>query len=889
MPNQLANETSPYLLQHANNPVDWHAWGPEALKKSKDEDKPIFLSIGYSACHWCHVMEHESFENDDIASTLNEHFVSIKVDREERPDLDQIYMNAVQIMTGRGGWPMSMFLTPDLKPFFGGTYWPPTSKMGMPGFDQVLTGVIDAWRKRRPQAIEQADELTKQLQQIAPPLGSGQELQLETLMAAQQDLEQSCDRVNGGFGSTPKFPHPMALQLLMRICRRQPNDQLLDLIRLNLDKMADGGIYDQLAGGFARYSVDSRWLVPHFEKMLYDNALLADTYLDGFLLTKNSKYARVARETLDYILNYMTDSQGGFHSTEDADSEGVEGKFYVWTPSEIRQTLGDRADRFCHVYDVTDQGNFEGQNILNLPKTIDECARLKGWDRQELEAELAQSRAKLLKVRDKRVRPGKDDKILASWNGLMIHTMARAAGILDDERYVTAATRAAEFIFANMVARRGRLLHSWRNGQAKCDAYLDDYATLINALVTLYEAGFDERWIDGAVGLADILMEKFHDNQAGGFFYTANDHEALIARNKELYDNATPSSNAMAATGLLRLGKLCGRSTFVQVAEEVLRLGAGVMERSAIAGGQLMIALDMQLGPTPEIVILGDQHEPETAAVLHDLRRRYVPNRVVACRAVVGASGSPNLTKLFMGKAAQDGSPTVFVCENFACQAPVVGKEQAIQAWKKLEQGTPIMSPSDISITGEPITDATCRFTIDRPVYPEKSFAFLNKEAAQGSPLAQRLFEIDGITRVLISHDQITVNKSSQADWPLIGKSIGTAIRAHLATDDPAVSDSAWETVPSSEEIRERVQQVLDTEINPSVAEHGGIITLIDVKQNQVYLQMGGGCQGCGQADVTLKFGIENAIRAAVPGVGDILDVTDHASGRNPYHTPSKK
>ncbi len=685
MPNQLAHETSPYLLQHVNNPVDWHPWGPEALEKSKDEDKPIFLSIGYSACHWCHVMEHESFENDDIAHTLNKHFVSIKVDREERPDLDQIYMNAVQMMTGRGGWPMSMFLTPELKPFFGGTYWPPTSKMGMPGFDQVLAGVIDAWHKRRPQAIEQADELTERLQQIGPAVGSGQGPRLETLLAAEADLERSCDMVNGGFDGAPKFPHPMALQLLMRIWRRRPNDQLLDLIRLNLDKMAHGGIYDHLAGGFARYSVDAQWLVPHFEKMLYDNAMLADAYLDGYLVTKNGEYARVARETLDYILHYMTDPQGGFHSTEDADSESEEGKFYVWAPAEIRQILGDEAaERFCYVYDVTEQGNFEGKNVLNLPKTIEQCARIKGWDQQELEAELAQSRAKLLKVRDERVRPGKDDKILASWNGLMIHTMARAAGILDDEKYLTAATRAAEFIFGNMRRNPGRLLHSWRNGQAKFDAYLDDYAILINALVTLYEASFDERWIDEAVRFADIVMENFHDDEGSGFFYTANDHEELIARNKDIYDNATPSSSAVAATGLLRLGKLCGRSSYLQGAEEVLRLGAGVMERSAIAGAQLLIALDMNLGPTPEIVILGNKDEPETAAALRDLRRRFVPNRVVTCRSSVEAAGSSNLAKIFAGKTKRDGSPTVFVCENFTCQTPVIGQEAARKMWEIL-------------------------------------------------------------------------------------------------------------------------------------------------------------------------------------------------------------
>jgi uncharacterized protein YyaL (SSP411 family) len=687
MSNRLAHETSPYLLQHKDNPVDWFPWGPEALERAKREDKPIFLSIGYSACHWCHVMEHESFENEEIAEQLNDKFVCIKVDREERPDLDQIYMNAVQILTGRGGWPMSVFLTPDLRPFYGGTYWPPHAGRGMPGFDQVIFGVHEAWQNRREQAVEQAGEITKHLTQAGALESSGEGLRPELMHMAAVKLEQAFDFSHGGFGGAPKFPHSMDVQLLLRIWHRQPRQGVLDMVTLTLEKMARGGIYDHLAGGFARYSVDQRWLVPHFEKMLYDNSLLTAAYLDGYLATGNAEYARVAGETLDYILQYMTDEQGGFHSTEDADSEGEEGKFYVWTPQEIQAVLGEvKAARFCYVYDVPEAGNFEhGKSILNLPKTIAQCASLRGWDMAELEAELAESRAKLLAVRDRRVRPGKDDKILVSWNALMIDAMARAAGILDEPKYLHAATRAADFILTQLRRDDGRLLHSWRHGHAKFDAYLDDYTYFINALVTLYEAGFDERWIDEAVRLADIVLKHFADTHSGGFFFTADDHEQLIARNKDLYDSSVPSGNSMAATALLRLGKLCGRDDYLDAARATLDMAVGLMERAPTAAGQMLIAAEMFFGPTPEIVVLGQIGDADTAAALSDLRKRFIPNYVLACRATSESqSGSPNLAPIFAGKSPQGTLPTVFVCENFTCQAPVSGKGAAIAVWERL-------------------------------------------------------------------------------------------------------------------------------------------------------------------------------------------------------------
>jgi uncharacterized protein YyaL (SSP411 family) len=688
MPNRLARETSPYLLQHQNNPVDWYPWGPEAIEKARSENKPIFLSIGYSACHWCHVMEHESFEDPQIAEQLNRDFVCIKVDREERPDLDHIYMNAVQMMTGRGGWPMSMFLTPDLQPFFGGTYWPPRAGRGMPGFDQVLAAVVDAWQNRRDQAIHQAAELTSALEQMSAQQSVADELEPALLQNAAAALERSFDRVHGGFGAAPKFPHPMDIQVLLRNWRRRPREGLLEVVTVTLDRMAAGGIYDHLGGGFARYSVDERWLVPHFEKMLYDNALLAACYLEAYQVTGDPKYAQVVRETLDYLGRDMTDPAGGIYSTEDADSEGEEGKFYVWTTGEVRELLGaERAKTFCYVYDVTDEGNFEGHNILNLPKTIEQCAVLLGRDPKQLAGELAEGRRLLFGARSKRVRPGRDDKVLVGWNALAIDTLARAAGVLDEPRYLEAAVRCASFILREVRKGDGRLLHTWRGGVAKLDAYLDDFAGMVNALVSLYEVTFDERWIDEAVRLAGILLDEFADPDQGGFFYTARDHETLITRPKDWFDSSTPSGNALAATGLLRLAKLTGRDDFQQAAERTLRGGATVMRRAPTAGGQMLLAFDFWLGPTPEIVIVGDPTTPDTSRAIADLRRRFIPNKIVACRGNSDI-GSQALAPLFAGKKALSVTPTVYVCENFTCQEPAAGFDAATTAWQKLSSVT---------------------------------------------------------------------------------------------------------------------------------------------------------------------------------------------------------
>ncbi len=677
MPNRLSQETSPYLLQHQNNPVDWYPWGEEAIQKARSEDKPIFLSIGYAACHWCHVMEHESFENDAIAALLNQDFVAIKVDREERPDLDQIYMNAVQMLTGHGGWPMSMFLTPELKPFYGGTYFPPQASRGMPGFDQILTAVADAWKNRREQALAGAEQLTAELQTVGKSVGGDADaLDRGLIDAAMGQLRRSFDSTYGGFGQAPKFPHPMDLQLLLVEYQRTRQAGLIDMVRLTLDRMAAGGIYDHLGGGFARYSVDARWLVPHFEKMLYDNALLTSAYLDAYLLTQDENYARIVRETLDYTLRDMTDPEGGFYSTEDADSEGEEGLFYTWTPDEIDAVLGEeRGATFGRVYDVSDSGNFEGRSILNLPKTLLQCAAILKRDPAELAAELADSRAKLFAAREKRVRPGRDDKVIVSWNGLMIDTMARAGAALNEPRYIDAAEKAAHFILNRLRHSDGRLLHTYRAGTAKLDAYLDDYSALANSLVTLYESTFNEHWIDESAVLMAVVLEKFSDPAAGGFFYTATDHEQLITRTKELTDSSTPSGNALAATALLRLGRLLGYSEHLDAAEKTLAAAVPIMERASLAAGQMLLALDRYIGPAHELVLVGNFANQDTVNALNVIQQQFLPRCVIATRLAGSASPTKStlLDVLFSGKSSPDGKPALYICQDFACRAPAVG------------------------------------------------------------------------------------------------------------------------------------------------------------------------------------------------------------------------
>ncbi len=676
--NRLTRETSPYLLQHALNPVDWYAWGEEALAAARDQDKPIFLSIGYSACHWCHVMERESFENAETAALMNRHFINIKVDREERPDLDQIYMQAVLALTGQGGWPMSVFLTPAAWPFFGGTYWPPTPLYGRPGFPQVLEAVADAWENKRDQLDGQALQLTNALVEEAERAGGRQALSEEYLEQAALHLLRHADTAEGGFGRAPKFPHPFDLRVLLRSWKRFGSEPALAHVIFTLDKMAGGGIYDHLGGGFHRYSTDARWLVPHFEKMLYDNALLVPAYLEAYQATHDESYANVVRDTLDYVLREMTQPDGGFYSTQDADSEGEEGKFFVWTAAEIEEHLGaDRARIFGTCYDVAPGGNWEGKTILNRPRSLAESAKTLEMDENQLEPMLAECRAKLFEVRENRVHPGRDEKVLTSWNGLMITAMAMAAQVLGEDRYADAAARAADFVLNSMRSANGGLLHSFKDGQARFTAYLDDYACLLDGLAEVYQATFETRYLESALELAEQMIDRFADAEAGGFYYTASDHEKLIVRQKDSQDNATPSGNAMAATAFLRLGRLTGRRDLEDRAVGTLEMLAGQMKNIPSASGQALVALEFLLGDPLEAVVADGENAGESQAMLGEIYRRFLPNKVVLRRPrnISDEDLSPAVKELLAGKTADDGKPAIYLCEHGTCQAPIAGTD----------------------------------------------------------------------------------------------------------------------------------------------------------------------------------------------------------------------
>ena len=689
-PNRLIHESSPYLKQHAYNPVDWFPWGEEALAKAKDLDRPIFLSIGYSACHWCHVMEHESFEDPEVGKLLSEHFISIKVDREERPDLDQIYMTAVQLLTQRGGWPMSMFLTPDLEPFYGGTYFPPTDRYGMPSFKKLVAGLADAWKNRRSEIASNATQITAGVQESMKLEGGDGELSAELLRGAGKMLQRAFDSRFGGFGQAPKFPHPMELRLLLRIAKRFDDESALGMVTKTLDEMARGGIYDQLGGGFHRYSTDERWLAPHFEKMLYDNALLSVAYLEAYQVTSNDFYRETIEETLAYVTREMTSTDGAFFSTQDADSEGVEGKFFVWTRAELEKLLGsDDARLFASIYDVTPQGNWEGHNILHLARTLDTDAKMLGLPLDELKTRLQACKAKLLTARSRRIWPGRDEKILTSWNALMISAFAKAAQVLEEPDYAQAAVRAADFLLTTMRREDGRLYRTTFAGMTpKLNAYLEDYAYLIDALVTLYETTFEPRWIASALSLSKVMIEQFWDDAEGGFFYTGKDHESLIARNKDPHDNATPSGNSMAVSGLLRLAKLTGNADLFDKATRTLQLFRGLMTRSAMAAGQMLNALDFYLGPVQEIAVVGQATHPEVIEVLRHLRYPFRPHQVVVWKA----SGETSKELAEMLPLLKDrgslGPVTTYVCENFTCAAPVVGS-QALRDSRQISLSSP--------------------------------------------------------------------------------------------------------------------------------------------------------------------------------------------------------
>lgn len=680
MSNRLVNETSPYLLQHADNPVDWYPWGEEALQKAKTEDKPIFLSIGYSACHWCHVMAHESFEDKQTATILNEHFVSIKVDREERPDLDAIYMSAVQAMTGSGGWPMTVILTPEGEPFYGGTYFPPMPRYGMPSFTDVLLAVADAWQNRRQEIVGGAKRMAAALGRQGGVREEvvREDVKRETLESAFRILWQGFDRVHGGWGGAPKFPQPMALEFLLRYHHATDDPQALGMATQTLEAMARGGMYDQLGGGFHRYSVDARWLTPHFEKMLYDNAQLSRVYLHAWQVTGEPFFRTVAEEILDYVIREMTDAAGGFYSTQDADSEGEEGKFFLWTPDELRDLLGEEAEVFVKAYGVTSGGNFEGKNILEFAGGLNQRPAL------------AEARRKLFEAREQRVRPARDDKVLTSWNGLMLAAFAEVARVLDRQDYRQVAERNVDFLLRGLQREDGRLLHSWKGGQARFNGYLEDYSYLIEGLLELYQTTFEPRWYQAAWELAETMIAHFRAPD-GGFFDTSDDHEALITRPRDLQDNATPSGSAMATTVLLKLAGLANEPRYMELAHRGLMQMQALIAQYPQSFGQWLIALSYALSQPREVAIIGEPEAPDTLTLLGICRDGYRPHQVVA----VGAPGSrASAIPLLQDRGQIDGQATAYVCVNFACQAPVADPE-ALRAM--LEKPFPI---SDLHTSG---------------------------------------------------------------------------------------------------------------------------------------------------------------------------------------------
>lgn len=673
MVNRLAQEKSPYLLQHAHNPVAWQAWDPAALELAKAQDKPIFLSIGYATCHWCHVMAHESFEDPEVAEILNREFVPIKVDREERPDLDGVYMAVCQTLTGRGGWPLSVWLTPEGKPFYAGTYFPKNTRQGMPGFIPVLLELARRWKgSERATMLTASEEIIKALR--AKTQGPGGELGHKTLQEAHEGLARIYDPQHGGFGQAPKFPSPHHLTFLLRWHLRAPHDQALAMVEKTLGRMWRGGMFDQVGGGFHRYSVDAQWLAPHFEKMLYDQAMLTMAYVEAHQLTGNDEHAQAAREVLAYVLRDMTSPEGGFYSAEDADSEGEEGLFYVWTPAQVNDVLGrELGGRFCRGYNISEPGNFEhGLSIAHLTRGWEALAQAEGLTPEALQEQMATARKKLFAAREKRVHPLKDDKIITSWNGLMIAALAMAGAALGQPEYLQAAARAAAFVEQRLTTEGGHLQRRWRQGHLTGPGYLEDYAFYIWGLIELHQAGQDPRHLERALELTELAGRLFWDEAAGGYFYTPADGEALIFRDKEIYDGALPSGNSVMAGNLLRLGRLCARPKLEERADEVMRAFGEMVERMPMAYTQLMNALDFALGPGQEVVVVGAADGADTRALLAKARSSFGPRRVLLFRPV--GAGAPLVESLAPYCAEMEmvgGAATAYVCQGYACQSPV--------------------------------------------------------------------------------------------------------------------------------------------------------------------------------------------------------------------------
>ena len=666
MPNRLANETSPYLLQHAENPVDWHAWGSDALERAKREDKPILLSIGYAACHWCHVMAHESFEDEETARLMNESFVNIKVDREERPDIDGIYMQAVQAMTGHGGWPMTMFLLPDGSPFYGGTYFPPDDRHGLPSFRRVLQSVADAYAKRRDGVAQSAEQLKQIYKSNLDGARSTGGLSPQMLEIAYRSLAQNYDTKNGGFGTAPKFPATMVLDFLLRYWKRTGSSHALEIAETSFRKMARGGIYDQVGGGFARYAVDANWLVPHFEKMLYDNALLARLGAHIWQATRDDEVRRVATEIVEWLEREMTSPEGGFYSSLDADSEGHEGKFYVWSEHEIDSLLGADSRAFKTYYGVTPGGNFEGRNILFVASDRSAAAARTGVDAELLDAILTRAKRVLYESRAKRVWPGRDEKILASWNGLMLRGVATAARAFSRAEFRSLAVRNAEFLAREMVSK-GRVMRSHKEGVTRISGFLEDHAAIALGFIAVYELTFDERWVDRAREIADCMIKWFWDEERRSFFDTAKDAEQLITRPRDVTDNATPSGTSLAVELLLHLSELQQNAEYRRRAVIVLETLAEPMTRFPTAFGHLLGCADMEISGAIEVALVGDVKSAAFKALERAVAEQYVPSLVLAG----GQAGSSSRVKLLADRPLVDGKPTAYVCRAYTCDKPV--------------------------------------------------------------------------------------------------------------------------------------------------------------------------------------------------------------------------
>jgi uncharacterized protein YyaL (SSP411 family) len=672
--NRLQYETSPYLLQHKDNPVDWYPWGPEALERAANEGKPILLSVGYSACHWCHVMAHESFEDPATAALMNDLFVNIKVDREERPDVDDLYMQAVQALSnGHGGWPMTVFLLPDGRPFYGGTYFPKEPRFGMPSFKQVMTAVMDAFRNRRSDVEEVAASIAEGLNRTAVRLGDPDALTPRILAGAVPRFSRDFDRTYGGFGGAPKFPQPMNLEFLLRASARTGSAEALHMVTLTLRRMATGGIYDQVGGGFHRYSVDAIWLVPHFEKMLYDNAQLSRLYLHTWQVTGDPFYKRIAEEVYAYILREMTSPEGGFYSATDADSEGEEGKFFVWSRDELQELLGDDAILAIEYWGVSGRGNFEGKSILFVPNEDEVLAARLNMSSERLGRRIADMRAKLYAARVQRVPPALDDKVLASWNGLMLASLAEAARVLKRADLREAMLRSAAFLREQMMTPEGRLFRTWKGGHSKIAGYLEDYACVIDAFLEVYQTTFDERWFSEALALTNVVLSRFRAED-GGFYDTADDAETLIARPRALQDNAMPAGSSIMAKNLARLAAYTGDADYDDAARRTLGLLAPAMEQVPQAFGEALSALDLLFNGIDEVAIIGEPEAARTHELLNVIQGAYRPG-VITALAPDAEAASDSEIALLHGRTERDDLPTVYVCRQFACQIPVTSPD----------------------------------------------------------------------------------------------------------------------------------------------------------------------------------------------------------------------